>query len=476
MFQVLAKIPRKQPLTMQRFRFSATVMLSMALGAGPLWADQSVTLLITADNERLYPVLASPPPEDAPDVALEEELARQRSLHPMAYMVEAGNYLSLTQSFETHYGYLPNRKFRSLEYDAVLLSARDGYIGLVSTVGYNADIDPLSERERTVSNLRAPHYVKDPTVATLRLSGEGRPSVELISLADPSQISAATGISGVMVKREAALMGLRATEAVAEGALVVAVADPVEGLVEENLGRETPAVIVRRGGEGDGVRTIRGRWEVRAPRGGEILRLAIPVERPGNPGQPTAEFIPVISTTEWDNLVGRPIPEIGFPIPQASQVFQTFFPRADAERIQEDRLALQDEAFQSLTTRSNVTVYHVVEDEPLRVYRLVNRMKDPRFGPAGIVAAGWPEVNMLVAMTHDHRIHQVISRQPLPIGGQPTALVQAANQLAGLDPVEWKVDEELTRGLEDVWEWLREDLLRVVELDTLLFAKSLPAD
>ncbi|MCC5876095.1 MAG: hypothetical protein JJU11_07740 [Candidatus Sumerlaeia bacterium] len=462
--------PKVNPETMRLYITAITIILLLG-GAMSAKGDtpRRATLIVTAGVERLYPVMSSNPAVEDPALTFERHLRDRTDDNPRAYLIDAGDHLSLTQAVETSYGYTSNRLFRSFKYDAITLSGRDAAIGLTSTSGYNWQFDPLNERERVVTNLRVPHLRNDPVQHALTISREGNIPLRIMALADPREASGASAHVSILDHLSNEELVEAAMGDWDENTLLVAVGSLDEDTIREKLGERVPALFIRRGSTDDTPHQTGDWWEVRAPREGEIL--VVDIRRDGRGiAEPNAVYHRTFSRDQWNSLIDDPTPEIGHPLPNAQRILTDFLPRADSERIQEDRLPIDPEEFAHLTTRSNITVYHVTEEgKRLRLYRLINRMKDYRFPDGDYEASGWPRFNVIVAVTEDHRLHEVLSRTRFDLQGQPTSIYEALGQLRGRGQDDWTVDPSLTNGLEEVWEYILNSLDRVIEVDRRLF-------
>lgn len=448
----------------------ATVLLLGGIMPAKGETPRRATIIVTAGVERLYPVMSSNPTMEDPALAFERHLRDRTDDNPRAYLIDGGDHLSLTQVIETSYGYTSNRLFRSFEYDAITLSARDAALGLTSTSGYNWHSDPLNERDRVVTNLRVPHLRTDPLQHGLTIRREGNMPLRVIALADPRDASGASAHVSILAhiddeELQAAAVGGDDDDT----PLLVAVGSLDEDTIREKLGDKLPALLIRRGSIDDIPNFTGDWWEVRKPREGEILVMDIRRDGDGI-AEPEAVYHRTFTSEQWKSLVDDPVPQIGHSLPNAQRIIADLLPRADSDRIQEDRLPIDPEEFSHLTSRENITVYRIMEEgTPLRLYRLINRMRDQRFPDGDYDAVGWPRFNVIVAVTEDHRIHEVLSRTRFDLQGQPTALYEALGHLRGKGPDEWEVDPELTKGLEEVWEYILKNLARVIEVDERLF-------
>lgn len=455
---------------MNRFSKTLAVFFLLAISRMVDASPASATMIITADVERLYPFMTDTPPVMNPAHAFERELRELRNTHQDAYLIDAGNHLSLTNAIETPYGYTSNQLFRRFQYDVVALSARDAALGLTGTNGYNFPLDPLNEKDRVVSNLHVLMFSPPPVEAARSFSRENRLPIRVMSLADRRGASAIVGQSSILEYRPSE--DLQEAAGNGDDHLLVAVASMTDSDIHNTLGESLPDVVIRRGSHelGEEPHHNGSWWEVRAPRQGEILVLKAMRNGDGSAGRPEAVYHATFDEEQWSLLVEDKIPLIGHPLPDAAMVVRDFLPLADSDRIQEDRIPIDPEEFSHLTGRDQITVYHVQEaGTPLRLYRLIATMKDHRFPDREAPATGWPRMNIVVAMTEDHRIHDIISRLRFDLQGQPTSLFDAAGNLKGLHPDEWDVDPELILGLEEVWEWILRNLVRVIEVDRRLF-------
>jgi hypothetical protein len=211
-----------------------------------------------------------------------------------------------------------------------------------------------------------------------------------------------------------------------------------------------------------------GAWHIPVPAPGELLVVKIE----GKAGEiltaPVVERRRWLAPEHWDKLIKLPIPDLGIGIGNISRVVEAYL-TTEPVGLSMERVSGRDH--QDLTTRKEIEFYLLhMQGKDYRVYRFQSLM--PNWNAPGMSDGGWPQVDMIVMLTDDHRFYRAFNRSQISIGALPTRLLDALNSMAGTDLSEGRPDPRLLAGGEEVYEWVRQDVRKVIELDRRIHQKE----
>ena len=438
--------------------FSATRLMAFLMAAGVVLlagaqalAQESATLIITANTERVLPPLTDDEELKKLPEVLEKELLRLKEENPNAYLIDAGNHIAMSEAWETAYNYTSAKLFDTLDYDAVHLDARDAILAGVGNVGYHYSPKDYKDRVFTSAVPLEPYVIDHPIALTVEK--EGQPAVALVSLAD---LKSASGISAQVTQmrehEEAEL-----TEAIAAGnkdnGLVVALSSmPAErrGKVFTSPEGTPDLVIDLRAGDDDPGASSNVRV-LPAPETGEIHVVTLTRGSDGSLQEPKVERVRYLAEDKVAKLRKFPKPRLGMATPNMTDVVALYF-NVPAQPVRVDRVS--SAAAKELTAVEDPSVYQLeLEGETVRLYRIFSQIPNYQRGEP-FMDFGWPFIDVIVALNGDGSFRQMFARTSFPVRAQATSTIQAVNKLSGKDPATWVPDAELVAGLEhDYWLW-----------------------
>ena len=436
-------------------KFSTLLLLAPALAA----AD-SATLILTANTAPIYPALTDAPPVENPSADFEKAVLALQAKNPDASLVEVGNFLSISYTFESAYSH-PGVAFRrKAGFDVLNLSAKDAAIGTVGGVGLQ--IAGEETRKKTISGLET--LQGTPFPVTVDVAGKGIPTT-YVSYSDTATITSLAGKLSDLKQTDPAEAVRKAREA---KRLVVGLGDKLPAALPKADAPDVYVALRQEGSpEGGTVSELHdSHWAIQAPRTGEILKVELTRGDNGALERPKVERVEYLKADQLGALVKFPTPRTGYPIPNANDVVTSFF--GEPVSVQVDKIPLNPRL--PYSDLDELAVYHITlpSEGMLRLYRVYSRM--PSWGHAKDTgASAYPDVDMVVAVNAKHELRRVLNRTKFPVAMAPTTMLEALNSLVGKDPATWTPDPQTTAGTEEVFNWLANDIRQTLELDRKLY-------
>ena len=450
-------------------RFFAVILLGALAGVAP--AADSARFIVTANIQNLYPLQSTAPEAKDAAVNFEKELLKRKEENPGAYLVQAGNSVSLTSSVETSYQAAAPQMFLSMDYDAVNLSARDSALGYVMSVAY--PIAPKKFTDRVITSLDThdvPHdYTPKPS---LHVQKEGALPVTFVSLGSLKEASGLSGKIAYMTEPTPASIAKVMAEARGKKDLVMAFNSYREADLKKLLGESAtqPDVTIDilpsdKKRDDKPRKDAVGGWRIGAPGAGELCVIDVTRGDDGKVEEPRVEWVRYMSAEDYGKLIEYPVPSVGWAIPNIQTVRDQFFPEAD-QAIGEQRYPFDHPDLSKL--KEAVVFTMRIRGEEFRLYRVAGvRMSSRR---EGVQEGGWPNMDMIVVINKDHRIERVVSRIGFNLGGSAaTTLVEALGTLRNKPVEEWKADPDYSGGIDELWDWGTFTLKKVIAVDKALF-------
>lgn len=440
---------------------NSSLKLAALLLLAPIFAAaESTTLLLTANTAPIYPALTDKPPVENPSADFEKALLDLKASNPQASLVEVGNMLSISYTYESAYSH-PGVAFRTKAGFAVTnLSAKDAAIGTVGGIGLQIGGEEL--RSKTISGLETMQGTPFPV--TTDVNGKGIPTT-FVSYSDPTTITSLAGKLAELKQTDPADAVRKAREA---KRLVVGLGDALPKALPKEAAPDVYVALRQEGSpESGAVTELPGsHWAIQAPRTGEILKVELSRDDKGVLAQPKVERVEYLKADQVAALTKYPTPRIGYPIPNANDVVNSFFGEPVSVRV--DKIPVNPRLPES--DLDEIAVYHVTlpDEGLLRLYRVHSMM--PSWGHAKDTASsGFPDIDMVVAVNAKHELRRVLNRTKFPVAMAPTTLLEAMNSLVGKDPATWAPDPQTIAGAEEVFAWLATDVRQTLELDRKLY-------
>lgn len=438
--------------------------IASALAQGPAGKAK---LVITGNDQALYPVMAMEPPVEDAAAKFEEALRAEKERNPDAYFVEAGGFVSLAVQMETAYNFTSAKLFHELGYDVVNLTPRDFALSSVASVGYF--YAPRSFRDPVINNLTSDFCGSGQTPLDHAISRnaekEGQLPVTFLSMGDPARLAGFSTVAATVTPRPLERLAEAATKARQASRLVVGF-NSYPPATLENL-TALPDLLVDANLPRDSAPVQRGNtWHIPEPAPGAYLRVSLERDAEGNLLEPKVEREQVVEIEHFRDFIDFPVPEVGHEIPNLDATMRIFF-GVSADAVQVDRVGNQER--DDLTALPNPTVYHTrLEEKPVRIYRVRSEVPDWRWD--GRRATGWPTMDSLIALGEGSTLVRVESRSDRFVMSMlETSMLEALNRLSGVPQDQWTPDPRLAAGLEEFWGWHTDVIRKVMELDGLLY-------
>lgn len=438
--------------------------LATALAQGPAGKAK---LIITGNDQALYPVMAQEPPVEDAAAKFEEALRAEKERNPDAYFAEAGGFVSLAVQMETAYNYTSAKLFHELEYDVVNLSPRDFALSSVASVGYF--YAPRDFREPVINNLTSDFRGSGQTPLDHAISRDaekdGQLPLTFVSMGDPARLAGLSTVAATVTPRPTERLAEAINKARQAEKLVVGFNSYPHSELES--WDALPDLLVDATLPRDSAPVQRGNaWHIPEPAPGAYLRLSLERDGEGNLLPPTLEREQVVEIEHFRDFIDFPVPEVGHEIPNLDATMRIFY-GVSADAVQVDRVGNQGR--DDLTALPNPTVYHThLEEKPVRIYRVRSEVPDWRWD--GRRATGWPSMDSLITLGEDSTLVRVEARSDRFVMSMlETSMLEALNRLSGVPQDRWTPDPRLAAGLEEFWGWHTDVIRKVMELDTLLY-------
>lgn len=442
-------------------------LLTAALLVIPVFAAANpVTVIVSANLERIFPALSPNEELHKADLKFEEVLGKLREEDPDAFVVDAGRHQSITHTNETGYAVPVWNVFDFTDYQVVNLDAREALTGTDGLFGL--EMAPESFRERTITTTVSSRHEPLNLPAT-RIVDKGGTKLAFVSLTDPAAARALGGWLAQTQRLPIADVTKAIEGASSEGIATIAFASGTRFIPEFPSEAATPDVILTFDEVGDPkqVKTPKGAyWLVPVPPPGHLMKMELTVDQGKVSAAPVTRLVPFVESAALDQMIVFPPAQIGVLIPNLENILTQFFdlPGGAASL---DRYPL--EPVSDLTTVAPNVYSLPTQDGTRRIYRVMSKM--PYYEFLGELDPNWPPMDMLVVLDDKSQFQRIITRIEFPIGGTNSVVLEDFARRRGTNPDEWKFDPEAAGGLPEVWQWIATTVRQVAELDRRLHAQ-----
>lgn len=449
-------------------------LIAVLLGAAaPVAAEEkppTLTLIVTGNADRLFPVMTNEPPVPDPRAAWVAAIRAAKEENPDALLVDAGNNVSISNGLETGYSYKFPVIFQELGFSAAAMSGRDAALNAAHNAGYRT-IKPEFLKP-VIANVTSPWPDPLPVPVALAAESPNGAKARFIAMATKRAASALSGRLETCNEVPAADVAEQIAMARANGEISIGFSSmddtdtsPVFALAK---GSTDVMVDFNKSALEPVEKSKTGAWHIPVPEPGELLVLKIEGEAGKIAKAPVVERRRWLAPEHWDKLIKLPTPDLGIGIGNISRVIEAYL-TTEPVGLSMERVSAKD--YKDLTKRAEIEHYLLhMQGKDYRVYRFQSMM--PNWNAPGMSDGGWPQVDMIVLLTADHRFFRAFNRSQIAIGALPTRLLDALNTMTGTDLSEGRPDPRLIAGGEEVYEWVRQDVRKVIELDRRIYGKA----
>ncbi len=443
------------------------VLLALAaaslLGGRAIAQDKPLRIIISSDLRKVYYANADLAAEKPAD-AFEKAVKDQQAADPDAFFLDAGYSLAPISQMETGYGYPSHKALRTLNADAINLTATDTFYAAGRQWGV-ASITDEKEKGRYVARLGFKGV--DNSFFMARAASEvsrGPRKLRIVSLSDPDRVSIWPDLRTRFVFDEnAALKAMRPTGDANTFTIALGEMDPAV-LTRIAAGNDRPDLIVSLTGKRDA--SIRGGGNttpiVQLPPPGSLLLIEA-----NNDGSIVPKAIPFADADKVAKGWTAPVPDLGIGIGNAAESLPE---KLGAAKDKIEMAVFERDDLKHLSARKRIRGYNIeVAGKPHRAWRLTTAIVYNTPDGGAYEAGGWSRLDMLVMLDDKHVLRKVVTKTPVAYMDfmfDPSPFFET---LYGKDPKEWYVDAPRYPGGEELLEWILADLRRVVELDRTLY-------
>jgi hypothetical protein len=429
-------------------------------------ADET-RVILSANLERIFPVLSPDETLRDTDLVFEKRLIELKDANPDAILADAGRALSISYTTETGYNVPVWQIMDFNKYHVANLDARETVTATDDIFGLH--VAPDSFRDRAIVGFQGtrPAPLGLPSTRIVKTSK----GVEL-SFHSLSSIEAARGMGDRLSVFESRPTSELLAEIAASndaGRITIAFASGPQFVPAFDLAEQTPDLLVVFD-EAPGLREnpigFAGKWRIGAPPTGELHLLRFTANEGKLVEQPGVDRVSYLDEARRKDLIAYPLGRIGLGIQNLEHVLQQFF-NMERGAASLDRFPIT--GLEDLTSIAPSVYTIPYNGSTARVYRVQSQIPYYRYNAP--IDPSWPPMDMLVLVDGDHRFERVISRVEFPIGGSNTTMLEAINRMRGRAIDEWEADPRLAAGLPEVWGWAKSTIGQVIEMDRRLFGK-----
>lgn len=437
------------------------LVLSILAAVSP--AEEPLRLIVSSDLERVfYPDVKSAETEKAAD-RFSAAVTTLQQAHPDAFLVDLGYSMMPAALMETGYGYASVKALKGLGYDAINLAAQE----MVFAGSFEWGLDMITDadwRDRLLARQglrRTPDHVS--AVESARAVTKGGRTVDFLSLMDENRMSGWSGAKERLVPVPLEEVLRKRTD----GATGVAITDFDPAVIERfaTTGNTPDLLIATSLAREPRVRKLpNGVPIISAPPKGSLFLVEL---LNGEVTITPTEFYPA---DRYDALRTPPLPVLGIGIQNAEEALTT---RAQARAGSVKPEVYGGEEHTDLTTRDRIYSFGIeIEGKPYRAYRYQNVTMLHPVGREPLNNIGWPKLDMIVVLRPDHLLHKIVYRYTIALTEYRFDIEPFVQAIAGRDPAEWSVRDELLPGARELLDWIASDVKRAIELDRRLFGEE----